>query len=82
MKTIILALVTLFAAGVAYAQEPTTCAARAAEKKLAGAALKSFTMKCEKDAKGACEVTAKDKKLAGAARTSFVTKCVKDAVGQ
>lgn len=72
----------------ALAQAPAdTCDARAAEKKLAGAAKTSFLKKCERDAaaqapgtaKEACEKTATEKKLAGAARNSFVTKCVKDA---
>ena len=59
-----------------------TCKAAAAEKKLAGAALKSFMTKCENDAKGACTMSAKEKKLAGAAEKSFTTKCVGDKVGK
>lgn len=56
------------------------CAARSAEKKLAGAALKSFMKKCERDAaQASCDVSAGEKKLRGAAKRSFVTKCVKDA---
>jgi len=58
-----------------------TCAAQSKEKKLAGAAEKSFLKKCEADAKATCDASAKDKKLAGAAQTSFVKKCVADAVG-
>ena len=58
-----------------------TCKAQATEKKLAGAALKSFMTKCEKDAKAACEVSAKEKKLSGAAKTSHMKKCTADAVG-
>ena len=58
-----------------------TCKADAAEKKLAGAALKSFMTKCEKDAKTTCEADSKEKKLAGAAKTSHMKKCVADAVG-
>lgn len=68
----------------AYAQQPApqaTCKAKAAEKKLAGAALKSFSTKCENDAKAACDKSAADKKLAGAAKTSHIKKCVDDAVG-
>ena len=72
----------------AYSQTPTTtCKAQAAAHKpnpLAGAALKSFMDKCEKDATSACEKDAADHKpnpLAGAAKTSHVTKCVKDKVG-
>lgn len=68
----------------AHAQSPVPaapdCAARATEKKLAGAALKSFMTKCERDAAiGACDAAATEKKLSGAARNSFTKKCVKDA---
>jgi hypothetical protein len=59
----------------------STCKDQAAAKKLAGAALKSFITKCQKDAQASCEATAQDKKLAGAAKTSFTKKCVADAVG-
>lgn len=58
-----------------------SCVATAKEKKLAGAAQKSFMTKCEADAKAGCEAQAKDKKLAGAAQSSFMKKCVADAVG-
>ena len=58
-----------------------TCAANAAEKKLAGAAKNSFMKKCESDATAKCNAAAAEKKLAGAAKTSFTKKCVKDAVG-
>jgi hypothetical protein len=58
-----------------------TCSARAADKKLAGAAKTSFMKKCETDATKACDAKAKDKKLAGAAQKSFVKKCVTDSVG-
>lgn len=62
---------------------PGTCATKAADKKLAGAAKNSFIKKCHKDAKAAaaavCATTATDKKLAGAAKNSFVKKCEKDA---
>ena len=70
-------------ATTAYAQQPApaTCKAQATEKKLAGAALKSFMTKCEKDATTACSKSATDKKLAGAAKTSHVKKCVGDTVG-
>jgi hypothetical protein len=51
------------------------------EKKLAGAALNSFTKKCEADAATACDKAAAEKKLSGAAKTSFTTKCRKDAAG-
>ena len=58
-----------------------TCKSQATDKKLAGAALTSFSGKCAKDAQTSCEAQATDKKLAGAAKTSFVKKCTSDAVG-
>ena len=58
-----------------------TCKSDAADKKLAGAALKSFMTKCEKDAATTCEADSKEKKLAGAAKTSHMKKCVADSVG-
>jgi hypothetical protein len=61
--------------------ESASCHARAAEKKLAGAAKTSFLGKCEKDAVAACTAAAGDKKIFGAARNSFTNKCVRDAVG-
>ncbi len=82
MKAALIALFTVFALGSAYAEETSPCASRAAEKKLAGAALKSFMTKCERDAKSTCDASANEKKLHGAARTSFTNKCVKDAIGK
>ena len=88
MKKMI-ALVALCLVGlsnVAFAAD-ATCAARATEKKLAGAAKNSFMKKCEKDAAAgttapasgsACQTKAAEKKLAGAAKNSFVKKCEKD----
>jgi hypothetical protein len=70
--------VSVFASGYAQAD---SCKAQSAEKKLAGAAQKSFLTKCEKDAKTACDAQAAEKKLAGAAKTSFTKKCVTDAAG-
>src|SRR5436309_9088967 len=58
-----------------------SCAAQAADKKLARAAKTSFMNKCERDARAGCETTAGEKKLAGAAKPSFINKFVKDAVG-
>jgi hypothetical protein len=58
-----------------------SCAAQAADKKLAGAAKTSFTKKCAADASASCDKQAADKKLAGAAKTSFTKKCVADATG-
>ena len=81
MRALVLAVILSMAAFGASAQTASTCKSQAEEKKLAGAALKSFTTKCEKDAKAACEASAKEKKLAGAAKTSFTKKCVSDATG-
>ncbi|PWB89750.1 PsiF family protein [Methylocystis rosea] len=59
------------------------CAAQATEKKLHGAALKSFMRRCDRDAAAsACDVAATEKKLSGAARTSFTKKCVRDAAAK
>lgn len=66
----------------AQAQTTPSCTEQATTKKLAGAALKSFMTKCEKDATAACGKSAGEKKLAGAAKTSFTAKCVKDSVGK
>jgi outer membrane lipoprotein-sorting protein len=70
--------VSMFVSGYAQAD---SCKAQSAEKKLAGAAQKSFLTKCEKDAKTACDTQAAEKKLAGAAKNSFTKKCVTDATG-
>ena len=80
MRAIAVATILILAILPAAAQ-PATCKSQASEKKLAGAALKSFTTKCEKDAKAACDASATEKKLSGAARNSFTKKCVNDAVG-
>jgi hypothetical protein len=80
MRYLVVAAFVAALIGAAHAQT-ATCKASAAEKKLAGAALKSFLTKCEGDAKKACTASAKEKKLAGAAEKSFTTKCVGDKVG-
>ena len=77
MKTIILAVSLSLVASSAFA----TCKSDAESKKLAGAALKSFMTKCEKDADAACAADSSAKKLTGAASTSHMKKCVSDAVG-
>ncbi len=82
MRAALIVFLTLVAVSSACAEETSPCASRAAEKKLAGAALKSFMTKCERDAQSACDASATEKKLRGAARTSFTSKCVKDAVGK
>jgi len=80
MKAVIVAAL-LSLAGFSASAQTATCKSQADEKKLAGAALKSFMTKCERDAKAACDTSAKEKKLAGAAKTSFTKKCVSDAAG-
>ena len=83
IATLSLALLSTFA------HAETDCAAKAAEKKLAGAAKNSFVKKCEKDAGAAaapaCAAKAVDKNgkaLAGAAKASFIKKCEKEAAPQ
>jgi hypothetical protein len=78
MKWVVLvATVSLFAAGSAMAQE-AACATKAVGKDgkpLAGAAKTAFLKKCKQDT---CEPKAVDKNgkpLAGAAKTSFMKKC-------
>ena len=78
MKTLVLAAALSLVASSAFA----TCKGDATDKKLAGAALKSFMTKCEKDAKTACDADSASKKLAGAAKTSHNKKCLSDAVGE
>jgi len=85
MKKLIGLLIIAFAATTAYAADD--CVAKAAEKKLAGAAKNSFIKKCTKDAGAApeneaCAATAKEKKLAGAAKNSFMKKCTADAAAK
>ena len=80
MKAVIVAAL-LSMEGFSASAQSATCKSQADEKKLAGAALKSFMTKCERDAKAACDTSAKEKKLAGAAKTSFTKKCVSDAAG-
>lgn len=58
-----------------------TCKSQAEAKKLAGAALTSFTKKCAADAATTCDTQAAAKKLNGAAKSSFVKKCVSDTAG-
>ena len=83
MRTLVVALALVASASIAHTQGMApSCQAQATSKKLAGAALKSFMTKCEKDASASCDKSAADKKLAGAAKTSFAKKCVSDAVGK
>ncbi|MEJ5897799.1 hypothetical protein WIT60_13225 [Aquabacterium sp. G14] len=82
MRTLIASVTLALLSTLAHAGN-AACEAKAAEKKLAGAAKNSFIKKCEKDAAGsasaACLNKAAEKKLAGAAKNSFVKKCEKDA---
>ena len=82
MRTLIACVTLALLSTLAHAAD-ATCDARAAEKKLAGAAKNSFMKKCEKDASAAtpgaaCMGKAAEKKLSGAAKNSFVKKCEKD----
>ena len=52
MRLLIASIVLALTAGMAHAAD-ATCDAKAAEKKLAGAAKNSFVKKCVKDAAGA-----------------------------
>jgi hypothetical protein len=88
MKSLITAVIALsFTASAAFAAD-SGCEAKAAEKKLAGAAKTSFMKKCEKDAAApspaaaGCAAKATEKKLAGAAKTSFMKKCEKDSAAK
>jgi hypothetical protein len=72
------AIASLAAVGPSFAQ---SCKENAAKQKLAGAALKSFMTKCEREAHEACDTKAGAQKLAGAAKNSFTKKCVTDSVG-
>jgi hypothetical protein len=83
IRLLTIALVTscLATGVVTSAMADASCKVQATDKKLAGAALTSFSKKCAKDAASACDAQAATKKLNGAAKTSFVKKCTTDAVG-
>jgi hypothetical protein len=77
-----LAVGLMFSPALAQAQTPTaTCKAEASEKKLAGAALKSFMRKCRRDARTACRDESKKQGLKGAAARSHTKKCRQEKVG-
>jgi len=78
MKNLAILALVAFTASFAHAAEDSACMTAAKEKKLAGAAQKSFVTKCETDAKAKCEAAATEKKLAGAAKNSNVKKCVRE----
>jgi hypothetical protein len=78
-RVLLVALISAFAAGSAFAQSCETKAVGKDGKALSGAAKTSFVKKCKHDA---CETKAvgKDgKALSGAAKNSFMTKCEKEA---
>ena len=84
MRAVIATLSLALLSTLAHAD--AACDAKAAEKKLAGAAKTSFLKKCEKDAGAAtaptCASKAVDKNgkaLAGAAKAASIKKCEKDA---
>jgi hypothetical protein len=85
MRKFMMAILAVFLVSSFANAADATCEAKAADKKLAGAAKNSFMKKCEKDAKIAnaqkdCDAKAADKKLAGAAKNSFTKKCVADSL--
>jgi len=80
MKRILLvALISAFAAGSAFAQSCETKAVGKDGKPLAGAAKASSIKKCKHDACEGKAVGSNGKALAGAAKKSFMTKCEKEA---
>jgi hypothetical protein len=79
MKSTVIALFSLFAINVAFAQN--ACETKAAEKKLNGAAKNSFVKKCEKDVRAVCENDDISKKTSGAAKEAHIKKCLKDNLG-
>lgn len=84
MFRIVTALIASAAVASIYLATPSfaqSCKANAEKQKLAGAALKSFMTKCEREAATACDTRASEQKLAGAAKNSFTKKCVNEAVG-
>jgi hypothetical protein len=76
VKTFIALLAALITAAPAWASD-NACLSQAAEKKLSGAAQKSFMRKCVLDG---CEAASVEKKLAGAAKNSFSKKCLADGL--
>ncbi|MBO4225065.1 hypothetical protein AAFX91_35750 [Bradyrhizobium sp. 31Argb] len=75
-RILLVAVVTTFAIGSAFAQE--SCETKAVGKDgkpLSGAAKTSFMKKCTTESCEAKAVGSDGKKLAGAAKTSFMKKC-------
>ncbi|HSN16462.1 MAG TPA: hypothetical protein VLT61_17650 [Anaeromyxobacteraceae bacterium] len=87
MKRLLPAIVAAVALISGTALADANCDAKAAEKKLSGAAKTSFLKKCNADAGAASSCAAKaldknGKPLAGAARASFIKKCEQDAAAK
>jgi hypothetical protein len=82
-RTVLIAAISLFACGGVLAQTaaPATCKARAADQHLAGAALKSFMTKCQREAADKCKADSVAQNLKGAAAASHTKKCTADAIG-
>jgi hypothetical protein len=78
-RIVIAALITVFAAGSAFAQSCESRAIGKDGKPLSGAAKTSFVKKCKQDACASKAVSKDGKPLTGAAKTSFMTKCEKGA---
>ncbi len=79
-RVLLVAILAIFAAGSAFAQD--SCESKAVGKDgkpLAGAAKTSFMKKCMADTCAAKAVGSDGKPLAGAAKTSFMKKCEKGA---
>jgi hypothetical protein len=75
-RILLVAVVTTFAIGSAFAQE--SCETKAVGKDgkpLSGAAKTSFMKKCTTESCETKAVGSDGKKLAGAAKTSFMKKC-------
>ncbi len=75
-RVLLVALLSLFAIGSAFADD--TCESKAVGKDgkpLAGAAKSSFLKKCKADACEPKALSADGKPLAGAAKASFLKKC-------
>lgn len=84
MKKIAIALISALCFSQFALAADSGCDAKAADKKLNGAAKNSFIKKCEREAAAAtaktdCSAKADEKKLKGAARNSFTKKCEREA---
>ena len=78
-KIALVALISMFAVGSAFAQSCESKAVSKEGKPLSGAAKTSSMNKCKKEACEGKAVSKDGKPLSGAAKNSFMTKCEKDA---